>query len=159
MLARNHKVYINTNANDYSAGSWIVVSGINSVTWSSESSTVDTTDFDSDGWQASFVVTRGATLSFEGHMLVDEDTGTRDSGQAMCEVAAHNFGQGGARYLKLEAVKSTDRNSPIGHIIILANLQRGDTGGGMEDLNSFSIEAPLAQNKPVGSGIYGFFSA
>lgn len=47
MLARNHKVYINTDANDYSAGNWIVVSGINSVTWSSEANTVETSDFDS----------------------------------------------------------------------------------------------------------------
>lgn len=107
---------------------------------------------------ASFVVTRGATLGFEGHMLVDEDTGVRDSGQLMCDVAAHNFGQGGARYLKMEAVKSTNRNAPIGHIIILANLQKGDIGGGMEDLNAFSITAPLAGQKPVGSGIYGLFN-
>lgn len=112
-----------------------------------------------DGWTSSFVVTRGATLSFEGHMLVDEDTGARDSGQMLCEVAAHNFGQGGARYLKLEAVKSTNRNAPIGHIIILANLQKGDVGGGMEDLNAFSIEAPLAAQKPVGSGIYNLFGS
>lgn len=159
MLARNHKAYINTNSSDYTAGTWIAISGINSITWSSEANTVDTTDFDSDGWMASFVVTRGATLSFEGHMLVDETTGARDSGQLMCEVAAHNFGQGGARYLKLEAVRSTDRSAAIGSIIILANLQRGDTGGGMEDLNSFNIEAPLAQNKPIGSGIYNFFPA
>lgn len=106
---------------------------------------------------ANFTVTRGATLSFEGHMLVDEDTGTRDSGQLMADVAAHRFGQSGARYLKMEAVKSSDRNSPIGSIIILANLQKGDTGGGMEDLNSFNIEAPLAAQRPIGSGVYGFF--
>lgn len=157
MLARNHKVYINTDADDYTNGDWVVISGINSITWSSEASTVDTTDFDSDGWQASFVVTRGATLSFEGHMLVDEVTGARDQGQLLAEQAAHQFGQGGARYVKLEAVRSTDRNTPIGHIILLANLQKGDTGGGMEDLSSFSIEAPLAAQKPIGSGIYDFF--
>ena len=45
------------------------------MTWSSEANTVETSDFDSDGWTSSFVVTRGATLSFEGHALVDEDTG------------------------------------------------------------------------------------
>lgn len=155
---KQHRVYINTDSNDYTAGNWITVSGINSITWSSEASTVDTTDFDSDGWQANFTVTRGATLSFEGHYLVDEDTGVRDSGQAMCDVAAHQFGQGGARFLKLEAVKSTNRNAPIGHIIISANLQKGDIGGGMEDLNAFSITAPLSQNKPIGSGLYNQFS-
>lgn len=154
-MARSHRFYINTNPTDYASGSWIPVSGVNTFSVSEDSSDVDVSDFDSSGWGSSFVVTRNMTISVEGFQLVDEATKARDSGQLMCDVAGHLFGQDSFRYFKMEAVKTTDRTSPIGHIILLGSFKPGEIGGGMEDANPFSYEI-MSQGAPISSGIYGY---
>ena len=154
-LARNHRFFINTDSGDYDAGTWVAVSGISSWSWSEDSSDADSSDFDNAGWTSSFVVSRGTTLGFEGQYLVDEATGARDSGQLLCEQGSKGFGPTAFKYLKVEAV-NTARTTPIGSIIVLGSLSQGETGGGMEDIQAFSIEA-MVQGKPIGSGIYNIF--
>lgn len=156
-MARNHKFYINTATdNDYASGTWVTISGINTFSLGLESSDVNVDDFDSDGWGSDFPVTRKLTVGLEGFMLVDEETGARDSGQLMADSASLLFGQSAFRWAKVEAVKSNDRSQPIGHVIFLGAWKPTDGGGGMEDAAPFGMEV-MSQGAPVGSGVYSYF--
>ena len=156
-LAPAHKFYINTATdNDYDAGDWVTISGINTFSVGLDSSDVDVSDFDSSGWGSEFPVTRKLTVGIEGFMLVDEATGARDSGQLMADTAGLLFGQDAFRWFKVEAVRSTDRSTPIGHIVYLGAWKPSEGGGGMEDAAPFGMEV-MSQGAPIGSGVYSHF--
>lgn len=88
------------------------------------------------------------TVSIEGFMLVDETTGARDSGQLMADVASRLFGQDSFRYFKFEAVRSTNRSQPIGHVIVLGAFKPMEGGGGLEDAAPWGMEI-ASQGAPV----------
>lgn len=135
---------------------WTTISGVNEWSWSEDASSADTSDFDNAGWGSDMTATRKATLGITGQYKVDELTGERDAGQLMAETAAHDFGASGFRWLRVEAL-NTARTNVIGHIIVQASVNLGETGGGMEGVQPFNIEC-LVQGQPIGSGIYDTFS-
>jgi hypothetical protein len=154
-LARNHRFSI-TEDESYQTATWTTISGVNAWSWSEDSADADSSDFENSGWTSSFVVTRGATLGIEGQYLIDEVNGTKDAGQLIAETAAHDFGPSGFRWVRVQAL-NTARDTAIGSIIVQASIKMGEGGGGMEDINPFSLEC-LVQGKPVGSGIYNIFN-
>ena len=159
-LARNHRFYINTvttNAVPTPAdATWVAISGVNAWSWGEDASSADSSDFDNAGWGSDFTVTRKATLGIEGQYLLDETTGTKDEGQRLAEVAAHTFGPDGFRWLKVAGL-NTARTTEIGSIIVQCSINQQEGGGGMEDIQPFSIEG-MVQGKPVGSGSYNIFN-
>ena len=156
-LARNHRFAINTSETDDAGdGVWLTISGINTFTRNTESTDVDASDFDDAGWGSDFSVTKKFTLGLQGHYLVDETTGDKNSGQQLAEQAAHGFGPEAFRFVRMEAL-NTARDTVIGSIIIQASIKLGESGGGMEDLEPFNVDC-MAQGTPVGSGIYNIFT-
>ncbi len=155
-LARNHKFSI-AHADTYVGASFTTISGLNSWSWEEDTNDADVSDFDNAGWNSSFAVSKGASLKLEGHYLVDELVGTRDSGQSMCEAAGHKFGPRGFRWLRVQAY-DTDRVTEIGSIFVQASLKMGGGyGGGQDDVQKFAIDSTV-QGRPVGSGCYNVFS-
>lgn len=108
------------------------------------------------GWTSSFVITRGMTIGLEGHRLIDETNGNKDSGQQEAEEAAHGFGPSAFRFIRVEAV-NTARTQAIGNITAECSWSLGERGGSMEDLDPFNIEA-MVQGRPTGSGVYDIYT-
>lgn len=152
---KNHRFYV-TDDIDSVNPTYTIISGVNAWSWSEDSSDADSSDFENAGWTSSFVVTRGATLGIEGQYLVDEATGTRDAGQLIADNGAHSFGPAGFKRFKVEAL-DTERTTAIGHIIVTGSIKLGESGGGMEDIQPFSLEV-MVQGRPTGSGIYNVFA-
>lgn len=100
-------------------------------------------------------ISKKFTLSLQGHYLVDEDTGEKNTGQQIAEEAAHDFGPAAFRWVRMEAL-NTARDTPIGNITFQASIKLGESGGGMEDLEPFNVDM-MSQGAPIGSGIYSFF--
>jgi hypothetical protein len=136
---KNHRFSINdTEGDDYASGNWLVISGVNTFTRGTESTDVDASDFDSAGWGSDFSVTKKFSIGIQGHYLVDEVTGDKNSGQQLAEQAAHGFGPSAFRWVKMEAL-NTARDTVIGSIIIQASAKLGESGGGMEDLEPWIL--------------------
>ena len=112
---------------------WLEIGGITSLTFSSDMTEAETTDFDSEGWAEHIPAERTKSLSVEGNYLEDE-AGERDQGQEEVEEAAELTGDDGLTPFYLE--------SPNGGIQIafLASVNMSDIGGDTNDPTSWGFD-------------------
>jgi len=99
VLARHFKLEINIGTE--ATPSWLKVNGLETLTFSSTKTDVETDDFDSAGLDEHMVVGRGRSMGIEGYYLVDLDTGDRDPGQEAVETAAELIGEDSLAQFKL----------------------------------------------------------
>ena len=126
VLARNWQIFIETAT----AGTWQKIGGIESFTLSSDSETTDNTDFDSEGYDESFVSGRSNEITLEGKYVVDVETKERDLGQAAVEELATKIGHESVGALRL--VSPAKEITEYG---VHATL--GDKGGAKKDTTSW----------------------
>ena len=124
---------------------WIEIKGINSFDVSPESNDVDTTDFDSNGWNENMVASRGLGLTLEGMHLEDVNTGSRDPGQAAVETLANAIGPSSVGYFRM--------TSPGGNVkTFYATAKTSGPGGGNDDAAKWSVELTIT-GQPVDSQV------
>lgn len=137
VLARQWKLFIESDVAD----TFQKIGGIESFTLSSDSETTDTTDFDTDGYNTSFVSGRSNEIELEGSYVVDVATKERDPGQKLIEELATKIGH--------ESLKAFRLVSPAGEVteyVVYATL--GDQGGSTTDKTSWGATLGVS-GKPV----------
>lgn len=116
-------------------GTWMDIKGLTTATINpaENEEMVDATTFDSAGHYEQVAMQRGASLSLEGFLLKDPDTGNQDPGQARCEELATAVGiasHGSIRFR--HPMDSEWRVWPE------ATFSVGEQGGGNNDLTTWS---------------------
>lgn len=128
-----------------SGASWLEIKGINSFEVSPEANTVDTTDFDSNGWNENMVASRGLALSLEGFHLEDVGNGGRDAGQLAVETLSGLIGPASVGTFRM--------TSPGGRVkTFTATANVSGPGGGNDDAASWSVELTIT-GQPVDSTV------
>lgn len=124
---------------------WMVVNGLNSLKFSSENTTADTTSFDEAGRTSHLVASRGNSLGLEGKYLEDQGTGARDKGQEFIEDLADKIGPSAMGVFRLTSPGGTER-------VFRASVKLSDLGGGTDDPTSWGAELTtsgiLCKKKP-----------
>lgn len=140
ILARHLKPEINTGTDALPV--WTPVGGLNSLTFDSEKTDTDDTDFDSDGWAEHKVAQRASSISLEGFYKEDPDTGDRDAGQEALLALAEAVG-----YDSLKPFRVT---TPGGNVTVYRVSAKVDApaGGGLNDNSGFNAELTVS-GKPV----------
>ena len=103
------------------------VSGLNEITYSEDSSDIDLTDFDGEGWGSTMPGTRKGTLTVAGFRLADSVTGVRDEGQYEIERSARQRGFASRRVYRL--FWKTD---PTQYLQFNGYAKNGEFGGGLD---------------------------
>lgn len=140
ILARHLSPAINTGTS--SVPVWTPIGGLNSLTFDSEKTDTDDTDFDSDGWAEHKVAQRANSISLEGFYKEDPATGDRDAGQEALLALADAIG-----YDSLKPFRVT---TPGGNVTIYQVSAKVDApaGGGLNDNSGFNAELTVS-GKPV----------
>lgn len=147
LLAQEYDLAVRTATG--SPDVYTAIAGLTGITLSPSKTDVDTTDFDSDEWNAHLVARRGATWNVTGHRLEDKDDGSRDPGQAAVEEYAWLVGS--------DAVARFQLTSPGGQIYQFdATVNVTPFGGGNDAISTWSFDAtmtgPLVDATPEGDG-------
>jgi len=113
---------------------WVPVRNVESWTLSNSEGeeTTDTTDFDSEGHAESQAMQRGASISIEGKMKLDPESGAPDPGQAVVNELAAEVGEaslGGFRFRHKSQPEWT---------VWTAWASKGDNSGGINDKTAWS---------------------
>lgn len=121
---------------------WTPIGGLTSLTFSTDKTDVEDTDFDSDGWAEHKVGQRANSISFEGFYKEDPATGDRDAGQEALIALADAVG-----YDSLKPFRVT---TPGGNVTTYNVSARVDApgGGGLNDNAGFAGELTVS-GKPV----------
>lgn len=121
---------------------WTPIGGLTSLTFDSDKTDVDDTDFDSDGWAEHKVAQRANSISFEGFYKEDPVTGDRDAGQEALLALADAVG-----YDSLKPFRVT---TPGGNVTIyqVSAKVNAPSGGGLNDNAGFGGELTVS-GKPV----------
>lgn len=138
ILARQWKLFIKkaTGTNEFQQ-----IGGIESFTLSNESETTDTTDFDTEGYNESFISSRSHEIELEGSYVVDVETKERDLGQQEIEALATKIGH--------ESMAPFRLVSPAGEVTeYQVHATLGDKGGGVADKTSWGATLGVS-GKPV----------
>lgn len=131
VLARQYKLEIMGDT-DY-----VVVNGLNTLTFSSEKEDADTTGFDDNGRTSHIVASRGNSLTAEGFQMIDTATGEKDEGQNLIEQLADKIG-----YESLGEFRLTDPGGNLKEFMASANLS--DQGGGVNDPSTWGAELTVS---------------
>lgn len=140
ILARHLSPELNTGTDALPV--WTPIGGLNSLTFSTEKTDTDDTDFDSDGYAEHKVAQRASSITAEGFYKEDPVTGARDAGQEALLALADAVG-----YDSLKPFRVT---TPGGNITVYQVSARVDApaGGGLNDNAGFSAEL-VVSGKPV----------
>jgi hypothetical protein len=140
ILARHLSPALNTGTDAIPV--WTPIGGLNSLTFSTEKTDTDDTDFDSDGWAEHKVAQRASSISAEGFYREDPATGARDAGQEALIALADAVG-----YDSLKTLRVT---TPGGNVTTYRVSARVDapSGGGLNDNAGFTAELTVS-GKPV----------
>lgn len=149
ILARNHKFEVSADN-----ATFTTISGVSMFTLSREDEMSDVTTFDEKGYKASLATGRGLTLNLEGKWKVDPATGTRDTGQALVDVAMKNFGVNRLRYFRVTAYETDAFVTDIGKFVIRGTPKPGETGEGNFETMNWTIEIESFGRPILASGIY-----
>lgn len=124
VLAREWTIQVKNSSSVF-----VDVGGINTFTFGGGKTDADTTGFDSEGWGEHLVAQRGRTLTIGGFFLEDE-TGTRDPGQAVIDELANKIGA--------EAIGDFKLTTPGGKVWEFSgSVEPADVGGGTNDVTSW----------------------
>lgn len=147
-LARDYKFFASEDGQ-----SWTEIGGINTWKWTEDTELVDVTDFDDEGWKAELSAQKGAVLGLEGNRLRDPETGERDAGQAMVEVASRKFGFAGLLYFKVQTRDEIAGTPPVpfGTIVMRGTPKLNEAGGGAADKAPWGCEVS-SYGKPTFTG-------
>ena len=122
---------------------YVEIKGINSFDPAPDSSDVDTTDFDSNGWNESMIAGRGLKLTLEGFYLEDTGDGSRDPGQSATETLAALIGP--------SSVGNFRMTSPGGRVKTFdATAVVTSGGGGNNDAAAWKAELTVT-GQPIDS--------
>jgi hypothetical protein len=122
---------------------WIEIKGINSFDPSPDAKDVETTDFDSNGWNESMIAGRGLKLSLEGFYLEDVSDGSRDPGQSAVETQSSLIGP--------SSVATYRMTSPGGRVKTFdATANVTSAGGGTNDAAKWKAELAVT-GQPIDS--------
>jgi predicted secreted protein len=133
ILAREWKFQI-----EGSEGTFIDIKGLNNFSFSPSSASVDTTDFDSEGWNEHLVASRGLEVNLEGAYLADVETGDRDAGQEAVEALADKVGVGSLGKFKIISPAKTTYE-------FLASAEvTSPAGGGNDDKTGWSVKLKVS---------------
>ncbi|SNR33112.1 phage tail tube protein [Blastococcus mobilis] len=140
ILARHLKPALNTGTDAIPV--WTPIGGLNSLTFSTEKTDTDDTDFDSDGWAEHKVAQRASSISMEGFYKEDPVTGDRDAGQEALIALADAVGY--------DSLKSLRVTTPGGNVTTYRVSARVDApaGGGLNDNSGFNAELTVS-GKPT----------
>ena len=133
---------------DKEESKFVEVDGITSITFSSDMTEAETTDFNSEGWAEHIPAERTKSLSVEGNYLEDATVyGGRDQGQEAIDEAAKEFGIDGIIKLHLR--------SPYGGtaLILEGSVNPGDVGGDTNDVTAWGFDF-LVSGKPQEAAYY-----
>lgn len=138
VLARNYKIYIE---DPQTADTFQQIGGIESLTLSFDAEDVETTDFDTDGYQTHLIASRSQEIELEGSYIIDPSTGDRDAGQQLVEDLAEKVGH--------ESLGKFRVMNPAGKVTeFLASVTLGDQGGGVKDKASWGATLRVS-GKPI----------
>lgn len=140
ILARHLSPELNTGT--VALPVWTPIGGLNSLTFDTEKTDVDDTDFDSDGWAEHKVVQRAKSITAEGFYLEDPDTGDRDAGQEALDALGDAVGYDSTKPFRI--------TTPGGNVIVYEVSARTNApaGGGLNDNSGFTAELTVS-GKPV----------
>jgi hypothetical protein len=120
---------------------WTPIGGLNSMTFDSDATETDDTDFDSDGWAEHKIAQRSRAISLEGFYKEDPVTGAQDAGQEALIALSDAVG-----YDSLKPFRVT---SPGGNTTIyMVSADAKNTGGGLNDNAGFTADLSVS-GKPV----------
>lgn len=126
VLARNWKFFIETKTSK----TFERITGLETFTISHSSEEMDTTDFDTDGYNSHVIVGRGVELSLEGAYKMDKQTKERCAGQARVEEVAEGF--------MAESIAKIHVEDPAGNMYEFSgSVTLGSVGGGVKDKTSW----------------------
>lgn len=117
-------------------GNWNRVGGINSMTPAGSNTTVDATDSESDGFMEQYIIQRGGTVTFDGFFAEAAD-GTKDAGVERVNDAVAEVGPAANRKFRIRRPLAT--SSVVFDAAVDAPITMTGTGGGMTDINGFSV--------------------
>jgi hypothetical protein len=140
ILARHLSPELNTGT--VALPVWTPIGGLTSLTFGTDKTDSDDTDFDSDGWAEHKVVQRAASISFEGFYKEDPTTGDRDAGQEALLALADAVG-----YDSLKPLRVTTPGGNVTTYQVSARVD-GPAGGGINDNAGFNGELTVS-GKPV----------
>lgn len=126
VLARNWKFFIETST----SRTFERITGLETFSITHSSEELDTTDFDTDGYDTHVIVGRGVELSLEGALKIDTSTKGRCPGQARVEVVAEGFMD--------ESIGTFHIEDPAGNVFMFTgSVTLGTVGGGVKDKTSW----------------------
>lgn len=140
VLARHLKPAINTGTDAVPV--WTPIGGLTSLTFDSDKTDVDDTDFDSDGWAEHKVVQRARSIAAEGFYKEDPATGARDAGQEALLALADAIG-----YDSLKPFRVTTPGGNVTTYQVSAKVN-APGGGGLNANSGMAIELTVS-GKPV----------
>jgi hypothetical protein len=120
---------------------WTPIGGLTSLTFDSDKTDADTTDFDSDGWAEHMVLQRSRSISLEGFYKEDTATGAQDPGQEALITLSEAIG--------VDSLKPFRVTTPGGNVttyMVSADAKNG--GGGLNDPAGFTADLAVS-GKPV----------
>lgn len=132
VLARGWKF----EAEDSTPGTFLEVKGLEQIEFSDDNSTVDTTDFNSNGRAEHLVAERKASISVEALYLEDSSTGDRDPGQERVEEIAALVGNNSLGNFRL--------TSPGGTVKSFSASAKISTGGSRNDATSWKASFEIS---------------
>ncbi|TFV91408.1 hypothetical protein [Blastococcus sp. CT_GayMR16] len=136
ILARHLKPELNTGTTLLPV--WTPIGGLNSLTFSTEKTDTDDTDFDSDGNAEHKVAQRARSISAEGFYKEDPDTGELDAGQEALVALGEAIG-----YDSLKTMRVTTPGGNVTEYDVSANVT-SPSGGGLNDNAGFTAELTVS---------------
>jgi hypothetical protein len=135
ILARNLLAELNTGTDV--APVWVPIGGLNSLTFDTDVSETDDTDFDSDGWAEHKIAQRGRSISLAGFYKEDPATGAQDAGQEALIALSEAVG-----YDSLKPFRIT---TPGGNTTVyMVSADAKQTGGGLNDNAGFNCDLSVS---------------
>jgi hypothetical protein len=120
---------------------WTPIGGLNSLTFDSDKTDADTTDFDSDGWAEHMVLQRSRKISMDGFYKEDTATGDQDPGQEALIALSDAIGT--------DSLKGFRITTPGGNVTVYqVSADAKLTGGGLNDVSGFTCDLTVS-GKPV----------
>ena len=143
VLARNWKFFVESAT----AKTFERITGLETFTISHSSEELDTTDFDTNGYDSHVIVSRAVELSLEGAYKVDASTKARCAGQARIEAVAEGF--------MADSLAKIHVEDPTGTVYeLIGSITLGSIGGGVKDKTSWgaTIKGASKLTKVVTTG-------
>lgn len=136
ILARDLVSALNTGTTELPV--WTPIGGLNSLTFSTEKTDTDDTDFDSGGNAEHKVAQRARSISLEGFYKEDPATGALDAGQEALVALGDAVG-----YDSLKTFRVTTPGGNVTEYDVSANVT-SPSGGGLNDNSGMTAELTVS---------------